>query len=245
MGLLSELAHLGDLFARPFWCRSSSARPFWDYTTFWTTQPQNQQQQHSHEHAHPVSSRSNYSCSSATHSSTSSSFIETSAGAPPPPKTALRKRTKHELVASTSFVMRFYSHMDKAAATSTYTEGELGGDNWSADKALTLGSGYWCSSGKHALSDVVTYAGELKHRKKVSGVKVFWAYAPGKVSIRTSPDGVHWSTIIPFHSSPRAEVSYEQNLLFDKQRNVKMVALDMTTPRPWGFYGINQISLLR
>jgi len=140
--------------------------------------------------------------------------------------------------------MRFYSHIDKAASTSTYTEGELQ-DTFAADKALSLGSGYWCSTGKHTASEVISYAGELKHRKKVSGVKVFWAYAPGKVQIRTSPDGAHWSTVIPFHASPRAEVTYEQNLLFDKQRNVKKISVDMTNPRPWGFFGINQISLLR
>eukprot|EP00392_Amoebophrya_sp_AT5.2_P013181 g13294.t1 len=129
--------------------------------------------------------------------------------------------------------MRFYSHIDKAASTSTYTEGELQ-DTFAADKALSLGSGYWCSTGKHTASEVISYAGELKHRKKVSGVKVFWAYAPGKVQIRTSPDGAHWSTVIPFHASPRAEVTYEQNLLFDKQRNVKKISVDMTNPRPWG-----------
>ncbi|CAD7954134.1 unnamed protein product [Amoebophrya sp. A120] len=189
---------------------------------------------------HPSSSSS----STSTSSSSSASTILA------PPATHFTQHhspllhNKHKADPKTSFIMRFYSHIDKAASTSTYSEGDVD-DTFSAEKALALGSGYWCSSGKHGFNDVVSYAGELKHRKKLSGVKIFWAYAPGKVQIRTSPDGVHWSTIIPFHASPRSEVTYEQNLLFDKQRNVKKISVDMTNPRPWGFFGINQISLLR
>jgi F5/8 type C domain. len=143
-----------------------------------------------------------------------------------------------------SFLLRFYSHLDRASATSTYTEGEFE-DQWSPDKALTLGSGYWCSAGQHKPSEVVSYVGDLKHRKKLSGIKISWAYAPGSVQVRVTPDGEHWTTVVGMHPSPRAEITYEQNLLFDKQRNVKGVSIDMTNPRQWGYYGINQIALMR
>ena len=76
-------------------------------------------------------------------------------------------------------------------------------------------------------------------------MKLSWAYSPGEIQIRTSPDGETWVPAVGWHASPRAEVVYEQNLLFDKQRNVKAISVDMRNPRPWGFFGINQMNLLR
>jgi len=42
---------------------------------------------------------------------------------------------------STAFLLRFYSHVDKAAATSTFADGEDDDSAFAADQALTLGTG--------------------------------------------------------------------------------------------------------
>lgn len=140
----------------------------------------------------------------------------------------------------TDFLLRFYSKIDKADATSTYSEGGEEDDTFSAEKALSLGSGYWCSAGKHPKDDAISFVGSLKHRKKISGVKVRsitipvwywwskasffyaswwnvemilevnWAYSPGEVQVRTSPDGEHWLPVVKWHQVPRMEVSFEQ-----------------------------------
>lgn len=60
-----------------------------------------------------------------------------------------------------------------------------------------------------------------------------------------SPDGITWNTVVGENASARGEVVYEEDLLFDKQRNCKMLSIDMKQPRPWGYYGINQVALLR
>ena len=41
-----------------------------------------------------------------------------------------------------------------------------------------VSSGYWCSSGSHAVGQSVTWTGILNSRRVALGVKVNWAYAP-------------------------------------------------------------------
>ena len=104
---------------------------------------------------------------------------------------------------------------------------------------------YWCSKGGHKADEVVAYAGEMNHRKKIGGVKLNWAYAPKQVRVQISPDGVHYVPVVNWHKSLRREVAYEQNLLFDRPRNVKSIKVEMKDPARWQFFGINQINLLR
>lgn len=57
----------------------------------------------------------------------------------------------------TSFLLRFYSHLDSADATSTYSENGLEESAFTADRALGLGTGYWCSAGRHGADEVISW----------------------------------------------------------------------------------------
>jgi len=60
-----------------------------------------------------------------------------------------------------------------------------------------------------------------------------------RIRMRDNPYSFHIT------QTDTAEPFYEQNLLFDKQRNVKGISVDMRGRRPWGWFGISQVNLLR
>lgn len=78
------------------------------------------------------------------------------------------------LFSSGSGGIHWHAPIDDAAATSTYLtrEGAPASSPFGAKQALRPGTGYWCSAGEHKPSDLVTWKGTLKHRRKVSGLKV-------------------------------------------------------------------------
>lgn len=111
-------------------------------------------------------------------------------------------------------------------------------------RALAPGTGYWCSEGYHRPEEVVTWHGKLHKRRPVSGIKVSWAYAPGEVRVRASPDSLHWYQVVDWHTPKTTGVSFEEDMFFDHQRNAMEIAVDMRHPRQWGYYGINQATLV-
>eukprot|EP00812_Abedinium_dasypus_P011643 NODE_5195_length_603_cov_423.618613.p2 GENE.NODE_5195_length_603_cov_423.618613~~NODE_5195_length_603_cov_423.618613.p2 ORF type:complete len:160 (+),score=45.38 NODE_5195_length_603_cov_423.618613:3-482(+) len=151
--------------------------------------------------------------------------------------------------AFTSFVfegnLHFHTAMDQAEATSTYVgKGTAAPQNLhDARMALGPGTGYWCSKGHHRVGDTVTWHGLLHRRHPVTSIKINWAYAPGEVRVRTTPDGIHWAEAVPWHRPTWGEVSFDENMDFDRQRNVAEIAVDMRSPMPWGYFGINQATL--
>ena len=78
-------------------------------------------------------------------------------------------------------VANTYIRLDSAVASSLYQSIGTGGQReFSPEKALTRGSGYWCSEGSHRKDDLVSWTGRLKTRRLVEGLEIHWAYAPGK-----------------------------------------------------------------
>lgn len=147
--------------------------------------------------------------------------------------------------------IHFHAALDEAAATSTYMPYEvvdpakaLARSPWSARMALKPGSGYWCSKGHHRPEEVITWTGRLHRRRKVSGLKLSWAYSPAWVQVRTTADGMHWDTPVRWHKPETENVSFEDNLVFDRPRNVMQVKVEMTGHPQRGFVGINQASLV-
>lgn len=85
-----------------------------------------------------------------------------------------------ESVESTT-VVNTYIPIDKAVANSLFPSiGKGGQREYSPEKALSRGSGYWCSEGSHTKEAIVTWTGILKSRRTTEGVEIHWAYAPGK-----------------------------------------------------------------
>eukprot|EP00927_Polykrikos_kofoidii_P062880 TRINITY_DN57681_c0_g1_i1.p1 TRINITY_DN57681_c0_g1~~TRINITY_DN57681_c0_g1_i1.p1 ORF type:complete len:235 (-),score=15.96 TRINITY_DN57681_c0_g1_i1:138-842(-) len=150
-------------------------------------------------------------------------------------------------VAFSSFVfeagIHFHAPIDDARATSTYSPDyhtPTVDSPWSAQQALKPGTGYWCSKGRHQDDDVVTWTGRMKRRRPATGIKISWAYAPGEVRVRTSPDLIHWDTAADWHKPAKDDVSFEEDIFFDRQRNVFQVKVEMRKPQPWNYFGINQ-----
>lgn len=158
--------------------------------------------------------------------------------------------------------VHFHAPIDNAAANSTYTTSSREDDDtspFSAKQALAPGTGYWCSTGKHEPKDLVIWTGIMHKRRKVRALKVSWAspheeqnpaalqpnvaYAPGWVRVRSTPDGKHWDTVVPWHKSKEGGVSFQEDMIFDRPRHSMQVKVDMKRPKEWGYFGINQASL--
>ena len=71
-----------------------------------------------------------------------------------------------------------------------------------------------------------------------------WAYAPGEVKILTSSDGANFDEVQFWQSSARAEVAFEETLMFPTPQSVKAVTIAMRSPQSWGYFGINSVALL-
>jgi len=150
--------------------------------------------------------------------------------------------------ALTSFLfesgVHFNTAIDEAQATSTYRgNGGAPRNMHNARMALNAGTGYWCSKGHHPYNDTVTWEGLLRRRRPVKAIKINWAYAPGEVRVRSSPDGVTWDEAVSWHTPRATGVTFEEDMFFDRERNVKQFAIDMRHPRPWNYFGINQVVL--
>lgn len=142
--------------------------------------------------------------------------------------------------------VHFHAPIDTAAATSTFRTSAKEDDltsPFSSKQALSPGSGYWCSSGRHDPEEVVVWTGIMHKRRKVRSLKVSWAYAPGQVRVRSTADGRHWETAVPWHQSKEGGVSFQEDMNFDRPRNSMQIKIEMKQPKEWGYYGINQASL--
>mmetsp|Transcript_53863 Transcript_53863/g.108142 ORF Transcript_53863/g.108142 Transcript_53863/m.108142 type:complete len:214 (+) Transcript_53863:60-701(+) len=149
-------------------------------------------------------------------------------------------------VAFTSFIYnhgaQFHAAIDEAAATSTYTVGTQSPlrSGFSARQALQPGSGYWCSGGFQKPDQIVTWTGLLHKRRPCTGMKISWAYAPGEVRVRTTADGMHWDKVVDWHRPQKDDASFEENMIFDRPRNVMQIKVEMRGRRQWPYFGINQ-----
>jgi len=76
------------------------------------------------------------------------------------------------------------------------------------------------------------------------GVSINWAYSPGEFRILTSSDGGNFEEAAGWHTASRTEESYREMVMFDVPRSVKSLVVVMRSPKAWGFFGINDISLL-
>ena len=70
------------------------------------------------------------------------------------------------------------------------------------------------------------------------------AYAPGEYKVLVSTDGGNFHEAACWRSSLRSEVSYEEIVLFKDLQAAKAVAIVMKTPMPWGYFGLNGVSVL-
>lgn len=140
--------------------------------------------------------------------------------------------------------IHFHAPVDSAEASSTYTDDGDIPVAFQPKMALRAGTGYWCSAGHHKPEDIVTWTGKLRKRRPVSGLKVSWAYAPGEVRVRATSDGLRWHDVVSWHKPAQNGVSFEEDMLFDRQRNVMELKVDMRHPREWRYFGLNQATLV-
>lgn len=140
--------------------------------------------------------------------------------------------------------IHFHAPIDSADASSTYTDDGDVPIAFQPKMALRAGTGYWCSAGHHKPEDVVTWTGKLRKRRPVTGIKVSWAYAPGEVRVRATPDGLRWHDVVSWHRPVQGGVSFEEDMLLDRPRNVMEVKIDMRHPREWRYFGLNQATLV-
>eukprot|EP00397_Hematodinium_sp_SG-2012_P058916 GEMP01074983.1.p2 GENE.GEMP01074983.1~~GEMP01074983.1.p2 ORF type:complete len:173 (+),score=41.70 GEMP01074983.1:171-689(+) len=139
----------------------------------------------------------------------------------------------------------FGKAFDAAEATNTYgTDAVHGKSSFGASYALAPGSGYWCDSGMAGDNEIVTWTGKLKRRHWSPGLRLDWAYAPGEYKVRVSQDGKHYEDVKYWTEEKDDNVSFEQQIDFDRSRPVWGVKVDMRHPRDWRYFGINQIHLL-
>lgn len=59
-----------------------------------------------------------------------------------------------------------------------------------------------------------------------------------------SSDGGNFEEAACWRASSRSEVSYEETVLFKSVQSLKAVAIVMKAPMPWGYFGINDVSIL-
>ena len=100
------------------------------------------------------------------------------------------------------------------------------------------------SSGSHSSGQSVTWTGVLNARRKVLGVKLNWAYGPGEFKVLSSRDGGNYEEAACWRSTSRSEVSYEDTVMFDSVQTVKSLTIVMKAPMPWGYFGLNDVSLI-
>lgn len=143
--------------------------------------------------------------------------------------------------------IQFHAPLDFAGSSSTYTsdiDQTEDDSSFQAKQALTPGSGYWCSEGKHKPDSIVVWTAGVKKRRAATGIKISWAYAPGEVRVRSTADGLHWDEVVGWHQPATTAVSFEEDMFFDRPRHVMQLKVEMRKPKPWGYFGINQATLV-
>lgn len=151
----------------------------------------------------------------------------------------------HFSVKSDDDVTNTFFKFEHAEASSTFPSiGEHGLPEYAAENALTKGSGYWCSEGKHNANDVVTWTGHLKNVRSLNGVIVHWAYAPGDVAVFASYDGKEpFEEVTPFQVIESRAGSVVQNIIFNHVIRAKSIRLHMRVALN-EYFGINFVSVI-
>ena len=70
------------------------------------------------------------------------------------------------------------------------------------------------------------------------------AYGPGEVQILVSSDGGNFEEASCWRAATRSEVAYRETIMFGREQKVKAVSIVMKSPMPWGYFGLNDVSLL-
>jgi len=133
-------------------------------------------------------------------------------------------------------------HRSKFQHASASSEHSVG--TFSAGEAVSEGTGYWCSSGSHGPGQVVTWTGRLGASQSVSGLKLDWAYAPGEFKVLTSSDGGNFEEVACWRPAGQPEASFQEVVMFDDPRAVRVMAVVMRSPGPWGYFGLNHATLI-
>ncbi|SOV83222.1 LCCL domain-containing protein [Plasmodium reichenowi] len=130
-------------------------------------------------------------------------------------------------------------------ATSTFSSiGENGLPQYAAENALTRGSGYWCSEGKHNVNDVVSWIGHLKNVRSLNGIIIHWAYTPGEVSILASYDGNEpYEEVVPYQVLESRVGNVVQNIIFNHVIRAKSIKVNMRHAIH-DYFGINFTNVL-
>ncbi|SCL96670.1 LCCL domain-containing protein [Plasmodium berghei] len=134
---------------------------------------------------------------------------------------------------------------DSCEAYSTFPNiGDNGLPQYGADNALTRGSGYWCSEGKHNPNDVISWIGHLKNVRSLNGVIIHWAYSPGEVSIMASYDGNDpYEEVVPYQAIESRAGNIIQNIIFNHVIRAKSIKINMRHP-VHEYFGINFVNVL-
>jgi hypothetical protein len=132
-----------------------------------------------------------------------------------------------------------FASFDTAIASSVYTAGDTSvSPAFGAAQATIPGVGYWSSSGSHAVDDVVSWTGVLSATRKISGIRLVWAYSPGEYKLLVSTDGANFMEARPWETISRNEVSFTESIMFEP-KYVKVVSVVMRHPRAWGYFGLS------
>ena len=59
-----------------------------------------------------------------------------------------------------------------------------------------------------------------------------------------SSDGGNFEEASCWRAATRNEVAYRETIMFERVQNVKAVSIVMKSPMPWGYFGLNDVSLL-
>ena len=75
--------------------------------------------------------------------------------------------------------------------------------------------------------------------------RISWrAYGPGEVQILVSSDGGNFEEASCWRAATRSEVAYRETIMFGSEQKVKAVSIVMKSPMPWGYFGLNDVTLL-
>lgn len=134
--------------------------------------------------------------------------------------------------------------LDEASGSSTYSSGNLiGSPEFSADRALSSGSGYWCSAGSHEAGEVVTWSGRISAARSIKGVQISWVHAPSEVRVLTSPDGSNFEEAACWQPSGKNEDSFIQSIEFSRTFRAQVVTIAMRTAGSSGYFSISEVVL--
>jgi hypothetical protein len=70
------------------------------------------------------------------------------------------------------------------------------------------------------------------------------AYSPGEAKVLVSADGANFEEAVCWRQTTRADVAFEETVMFSAPYNVKAVTVVMRSPSSWQYFGISDVVLL-